>query len=205
MLPYYKSGSTWDGAERVYSEVFRSLATRSPAGTRILDAGCGNGYLSFLLAERGFQSEGADPSETGIEIARRTYSGIPFHCMDLTKPTEALRPFDVVTCIEVIEHVYSPRSLLETIFRSLKPGGTLILTTPYHGYVKNLAIVGAGRFDAHFSPLYEGGHIKFFSIRTLSQLQQDVGFRDVKIKGIGRVSYLWKTMFSVSQKPLSTS
>jgi 2-polyprenyl-6-hydroxyphenyl methylase/3-demethylubiquinone-9 3-methyltransferase len=105
----------------------------------------------------------------------------------------------------VIEHVYAPRLLLATLFRVLKPGGKLILSTPYHGYVKNLAVIASGRFDRHFNPLWDNGHIKFFSMRTLDQILHEAGFREIKIRGIGRAPYLWKTMLVTAQKPLQKS
>src|SRR5262249_18747619 len=105
-------------------------------------------------------------------------------------------------CIEVIEHVYAPRLLAATLFRALKPGGKLILSTPYHGYLKNLAVIASGRFDQHFNPLWDHGHIKFFSMETLDQILREGGFRGIKIRGIGRAPYLWKTMLATVQKPL---
>jgi len=64
--------------------------------------------------------------------------------------------------VEVIEHLYSPKTYLANIYNWLKDDGYLILTTPYHGYLKNLAIALFNKFDNHFNPLWEGGHIKFF-------------------------------------------
>ena len=69
--------------------------------------------------------------------------------------------FDAVTSTEVIEHLFSPRSLPRFAARVLLPAGYLILSTPYHGYIKNLALSITGKWDRHFSPLWDGGHIKF--------------------------------------------
>jgi 2-polyprenyl-3-methyl-5-hydroxy-6-metoxy-1,4-benzoquinol methylase len=201
MYEYSKPGSTWDGSALVYGKVFEALA-EFPAGSKVLDVGCGNGHLSGLLSDRGFQSYGVDPSETGIAVARRENPAVSFTCLDLSKDTYNLRDFDAITCIEVIEHVYAPRLLLASIFRVLKPGGMLVLSTPYHGYAKNLAVMLSGRFDRHFDPLWDDGHIKFFSEETLARVLRGTGFSDISIQGLGRVPYLWKTMLAIARKPV---
>jgi len=200
MYEYHKTGSTWDGSAAVYAHVLRALEG-IPKDARVLDAGCGNGYLSSLLAERGFESHGADPSETGIALARKTYPLAHFTCMDLTEGDLPQGSFEAVTCVEVIEHVYAPRLLLSSLFKALRPGGKLVLTTPYHGYAKNLALAMSGRFDQHFNPLWDHGHIKFFSRRTLGTAIRETGFEQVKICGIGRVPALWKTMLATARRP----
>lgn len=85
-------------------------------------------------------------------------------------------------------------------FRSLiAPGGVGVLSTPFHGYLKNLAVVGAGRFDSHFDPLWEGGHLKFFSIPKLRQLLLESGFSRPAFHRIGRVPFLAKSVIAVVQ------
>src|SRR5437868_13006235 len=107
MYEYSNTGSTWDGSGAVYSRVFRELEGHAH-GSYVLDAGCGNGHLSALLHERGFESVGVDPSETGIVLAQNACPSARFACLDLTTELGDLTPasFDAVTCIEVIEHVY---------------------------------------------------------------------------------------------------
>ena len=200
MYEYRAAGSTWNGDSTVYQKVLRAMP-QLPTGARVLDAGCGNGYFGSLLAGQGFQVCGLDPSASGIEVARHTYPDISFVCADLSQPPSGLAAFDAITCVEVIEHVYAPHKILRTLIGLLKPGGSLVLTTPYHGYVKNVAVALSGRFDTHFNPLWDDGHIKFFSHRTLSQALQDAGFADIHIKGVGRMPYLWKSMLVTALKP----
>jgi len=59
----------------------------------------------------------------------------------------------------VIEHLFLPRALLRFAAKVLKPSGSLILSTPYHGYLKNLALALTGKLDKHFTVLWDGGHI----------------------------------------------
>ncbi|TAF47005.1 MAG: hypothetical protein EAZ64_01050 [Sphingobacteriales bacterium] len=73
-------------------------------------------------------------------------------------------------------------------------GGELIISTPYHGYFKNLLIALTGNFDRHFTVLWDGGHIKFWSINTLTKLLEEKQFTVTKFVGCGRFPLLWKSM-----------
>ena len=109
--------------------------------------------------------------------------------------------FPVVTSLEVAEHVYAPRHYAATLFDLLEPGGTAIVSTPYHGYWKNLAMALTGKLDAHFTALWDHGHIKFWSIRTLGELLREAGFVDIRFERVGRVPVLAKSMIAVARKP----
>ena len=76
-----------------------------------------------------------------------------------------------------------------------------MISTPYHGYIKNVALAVTGKLDAHFTALWDGGHIKFFSIATLSQLLEEAGLRDITFKRVGRVPVLAKSMLAIARRP----
>ncbi len=76
----------------------------------------------------------------------------------------------------------------------------MVLSTPYHGYLKNLAISLIGGWDRHFTVHWEGGHIKFFSKRTLVRMAAAVGFRNIEFYGAGRLSGLWKSVVMTGRK-----
>ena len=112
--------------------------------------------------------------------------------------------FDVVISVEVIEHLFYPRELLKAAKRCLKPNGQLILTTPYHGYWKNLVLSLSGKMDAHFHVLWDGGHIKFFSVKTLRSLLKAEGYTDINFQFAGRYPFFCDLVYvnpsgSVSQ------
>jgi len=117
----------------------------------------------------------------------------------------ATEPFDLVYSVEVIEHLYDPRSFMAGCFAATKPGGRFICTTPYHGYLKNLAISVVGGWDKHASPLFDGGHIKLFSRKTLASLMTEAGFDRITFHGSGRYPYLWKSMVMQGVRPDPTS
>lgn len=180
------------------------LAGSLDSTTRVLDIGCGAGGLCGVFLRSGCQVVGIDPSQTGIAVARRTFPRARFEVRgvnDVSLPALGEAAFDLVVSIEVIEHLYMPRKLLAAAFDVLKPGGKLVITTPYHGYLKNLALAACNRWDGHLSALWDGGHIKFFSRATLSALFDEAGFRDLRFRGIGRAPYLWRSMAIVGVKP----
>lgn len=179
----------------VWGPVLRRLAGL-PAGSRVLDAGCGNGHFARELRERGLSVCGLDLEESGVLQARRLCPDIRFAVASVYDDIRALfgQEFDAVISLEVIEHLYDPRMFIRRIRECLSVGGLLVLSTPYHGYLKNLLIALTGKFDAHVSPLWDGGHIKFWSPRTLCALLEEGGFRFQTLDGAGRVPYLWKSM-----------
>lgn len=173
-------------------------------GARVLDIGCGNGYWIGQFLEKGYDAVGADPSDNGMAIARRVFPKGRFYHTIVTENflkeiNEA--PFDVVLSTEVVEHVYAPRLWARAAFSCLKPGGRLICSTPYHGYFKNLVLAVLNKYDRHWDPLWDGGHIKFWSCRTLTKLLQEAGFENVQFRGAGRAPYLWMSMVLSADKP----
>ena len=107
---------------------------------------------------------------------------------------------DLIICLEVVEHLFNPQLLVETARNVLKPGGHVIISTPYHGYLKNLALALFNKWDFHHHPERVGGHIKFWSSSTLRSLFEKDSFRAVQFRGAGRAPYLWNSMIWVFQK-----
>ena len=165
----------------------------------LLDVGCGNGWMASFLIENGYSVYGTDASVSGIEQARKKHPD-RFFVQDLTKdeiPNEiSAISFDTIISTEVVEHLYDPRKYITFCKNVLKKngGGELFLSTPYHGYLKNLVMATTGSFDKHFTALWDGGHIKFWSRATLTQLLTEQGFKVSEFKGSGRFPYLWKSM-----------
>ncbi len=180
-------------------------ASSPDAPLRVLDLGCGNGSFSHFIANQGFNVTGVEDSASGIALAKQTYSDCCFFqgsIYDLDLP-QHYHSFDVVLAVEVIEHLFYPKELARVAKRYLRPGGTLVITTPYHGYLKNLTMAVIGKLDRHFTVLWDGGHIKFFSVPTLRQLVLDEGFANPQFKFAGRFPYLWKGMVCASTLPPS--
>lgn len=168
-------------------------------GQRILDAGCGIGEFSeWFNSKLNLESIGIDYSQAAIDHAQKLHHGAMFEQAtpaDMVDKYEGY--FDAVFSSEVIEHLFDVDGYLQSIHALLRPGGTLILTTPFHGLVKNLAITMFG-FERHFDP--RGQHIRFFTRRTLSHCLEDHGFHIRVITGYGRPRPLWKSFFVIAAK-----
>ena len=178
-------------------ELIVQKALPSSSTLRILDLGCGNGHLSYLIAQQGYEVVGIDDSESGIKFARLSYPNCQFiqsSIYDLSGNNDLETSFDVVISAEVIEHLLYPKELVRAAKKCLKPNGRLILTTPYHGYLKNLVLALSGKLDRHFTVLWDGGHVKFFSVDTLKTMLESEGFTDMQFKFAGRLPLLWKSM-----------
>ena len=169
---------------------------------RVLDIGCGNGALVARLVERGLTVTGIDSSASGIDVARASVPRAQFAAQSVDGDLGILAPssFDAAVSMEVIEHLFNPRALVRLAHRVLKPGGHLIVTTPYHGFLKNLALSATNGWDKHLNPLWDGGHIKFFSQNTLSELISTEGFAVLSARGAGRVPGLWKSLVVVARR-----
>jgi 2-polyprenyl-3-methyl-5-hydroxy-6-metoxy-1,4-benzoquinol methylase len=195
----------WRDSEPKLSQAYLALpiigALRQLRAQKILDLGCGNGALSHYLQRQGFSVLGCDVDQMGVDIASLSCSGAMFKKVGVYDSPCALGEtgFDVVVSTEVIEHLFMPAALPRFANEVLKPGGYLIITTPYHGYLKNLLICLAGKWDSHHTPLWDGGHIKFWSYRSLSALLESNGFDVIGFRGAGRVYGLWKSMVIIAR------
>jgi ubiquinone/menaquinone biosynthesis C-methylase UbiE len=139
------------------------FAARYVEGKHVLDIGCGEGYGSATLAEKATHVVGTDRSEEVIKYAAAKYPlpNIEFRCMPAEKHAFPDESFDVVVCLELIEHVQNYVAVMEEMHRLLKPGGILILSTP------NKNVTSPGRE----TPIHDF-HVHEFTIRELQELCQ---------------------------------
>ena len=137
-----------------------------------LDLGCGNGFLTNKISKFFKETHGFDVSESGIEIAKRNSDqNTKFFQTNLNLENIKEDSYNVVTLIEVIEHVYDPENFLKLIKSKMKKDSKIIISTPFHGYLKNLAISLMNKFDHHFDPLWLHGHIKFFKENSIKNYE----------------------------------
>jgi 2-polyprenyl-3-methyl-5-hydroxy-6-metoxy-1,4-benzoquinol methylase len=175
-----------------------------PSIRRVLDTGCGDGNFAASIAAGGYELHGLDLSDSGVRIAQSRNVGTfrKGSVYDpLTAPFDSVDSFDAIIAIEVVEHLYSPRIFAKGAYDALRPGGRLIVTTPYWGYLKNVVLAITGRLDRSLTSLWDGGHIKHWSRKTLTTLMEEQGFEVIGFEGAGRGFYLWNGMMLVGRKP----
>lgn len=158
----------------------------SLAGKRVVDVGCGGGILSEGMAQRGAKVLGIDMGEAPLSVARLhgLESGVEVEYRQMTVEDLAAQEagsFDVVTCLEMLEHVPQPASVISACAKLLKPGGQLFLSTINRNPKAFLfAIVGA---EHVLKMLPKGTHEykKFIKPSELTHYvrQADLNFHDI--------------------------
>ena len=197
---YSSVAPTWDDSY-IYQRIEYWL-TQQQAKT-VFELGCGNGQAVKRLLERGFDVTAIEASESGGALAQKLCPTARIEiCSVYDDLAVRFHQFDAVVSMDVVEHLYAPNVFAQRCFEVLKPGGIALISTPYHGYLKNLAIALAGKWDSHHAPLWEHGHIKFFSRATLTKLFSEQGMTLSAFERLGRVPVLAKSMLGVFKKPL---
>jgi 2-polyprenyl-3-methyl-5-hydroxy-6-metoxy-1,4-benzoquinol methylase len=163
----------------VIGERILELVDQCELRGRVLDFGAGIGQLTRKLSamDRFEQISGVDllPRPECLPPA------ISWHCLDLSEggalPSES---FDVVIAAEVIEHLENPREIAREWYRVLRPGGTVILSTPNNESLRSLAaLVMRGHFVAFDDRCYPA-HITALLRKDLLRILTEAGFADVR-------------------------
>ncbi|MDB5035984.1 MAG: hypothetical protein JWQ98_3225 [Chlorobi bacterium] len=152
--------------------VAESLLPPDPRGLRVLELGGGIGELSRRMTAKGIDVTFVDLSEHNILKAREM--GLEAHRLDLNQglPPFGDGMFDGVVMLEIIEHVVAAEALLDEVYRVLKPGGFLILSTPNFAFFLNRFKILLGGLSGD-----EGYHYRFFTVRSLGRQLRNAGFR----------------------------
>jgi len=143
---------------------------------RILDIGCGPGIFLAEALSRGWAPYGFDLSDFAIRYANKELGLHNVKKMDAEDIDYKDNSFEAITLFHVIEHVLNPRELMETSYRIIKQGGILIIETP------DICTRRAKKAGADWKYLKIPEHLNYFSLKTLSRLLNEVGFRPLKTK-----------------------
>ncbi len=108
-------------------------------GRRTLDAGCGDGYGTAILAVAASEALGVDISPEAVQSAIQTYQkpNLSYKIVDLADIPFERESFDAVVCFEVFEHLEEPDKLLAGIRTVMSHGGVLVISTPNASYIKS--------------------------------------------------------------------
>ena len=166
-----------------------SAALKPLAGKRAVDVGCGAGLLAEPLARMGAAVTGVDAAAGNIAVATAHAAGqglaIDYRCVDIADAgfADALGHFDLVTSMEVIEHVADPHLFLSALGERLAEGGLMILSTPNRTAASRLLLVEAAE---RIGMVPRGTHDwdKFITPEELTLLAEDIGLRVRDVRGL---------------------
>jgi 2-polyprenyl-6-hydroxyphenyl methylase / 3-demethylubiquinone-9 3-methyltransferase len=155
------------------------------AGKRALDMGCGAGLLAEPLARLGGDVTGIDAAPENIAAAQRHAlgTGLTIDYRIGEGPPEVGAPFDLITCLEVIEHVGEPAGFVAQLAGALAPGGLMILSTPNRTALSRLALISIGE---SVGGIPRGTHDwdAFLTPDELSGQVSDAGLRVIDTRGL---------------------
>jgi 2-polyprenyl-6-hydroxyphenyl methylase/3-demethylubiquinone-9 3-methyltransferase len=166
------------------------INARAPlAGKRVLDVGCGGGILAESMARKDADVTGIDLSDKALKVAdlHSLESGIRVHYEKIAVEDLAARQpgaFDVVTCMEMLEHVPDPTSIVRACAALTKPGGRLFFSTLNRNPKAYLFAILGAEYLLHMLPRGTHDYAKFLTPAELSRFIREAGLELDALKGL---------------------
>jgi ubiquinone/menaquinone biosynthesis C-methylase UbiE len=166
-------------------------------GDSVLDVGCGNGHLLYQLRHRFGRLVGLEYSAHRLEQAKVNLSEFAFWpVLGSAEDMNAIDSgsIDCVVLADTIEHIPDVYAAANELLRVLRPGGLLVINTPNIAFLKKRILLMLGRFPSTSQPneglgsdiLFDGGHLHYFTFRSLALLLERAGFVVEARIGYGR-------------------
>ena len=158
-------------------------------GKKVLDVGCGGGILSEAMAAVGAEVSGIDLSEKALKVAKLHllesglkvgYQMIAAETLAEQKPGE----FDVVTCMEMLEHVPQPASIVAACARLVKPGGHVFFSTLNRNSKSYLFAVIGAEYILNLLPRGTHDYAKFITPAELARMTRGAGLETGELIGL---------------------
>jgi 2-polyprenyl-6-hydroxyphenyl methylase/3-demethylubiquinone-9 3-methyltransferase len=158
-------------------------------GKRVVDVGCGGGILAEAMAQRGARVTGIDLSEKSLRVAElhRLESGAAVaYERAMAEEFAAAHPgeFDVVTCMELLEHVPQPSSVVAACARLVKPGGQVFFSTINRNPKSYLFAVVGAEYILRLLPRGTHDYLRFIKPSELARFAREAGLRPEEVLGM---------------------
>ena len=165
------------------NEIYDTASSVLEGGEKILDLGCGAGRFSLYIRGKFKEIHGVEIAEERLRIARGQEMFLSVANINESLPYKD-NMFNAVSCLDVIEHLIDPGSVLKEIYRVLRPNGQLVLTTPNFRYFRNIdRLVFKGAFphtsSDTFVCVWGEGHLHYFTRKDLAGLLKNAGFEKI--------------------------
>lgn len=175
--------------KKIYAAILVCIKSLNPSS--VLEVGSGMGMLGDAVSKLGIRYVGIEPDSAQLSLCRNRYpelNVIEGSCYEPAKKYN-LGEFDLVFSTDVIEHLYLPKHLISFKIDHVKTGGYILTCTPDFGsYWKNILYSFANKWDVVHSPWWDGGHIKFFSQKSLQMMLERQGLADFQWSTITNVN-----------------
>ncbi len=150
---------------------------------RVLDVGCGPGWLAKALTEAGHTVVGVDIAEADGAASRMSR----FLVADLAHglPDEVGGDFDLVVAADIVEHLADPAGLLGDMAARVRPQGSLVISVPNIGHWYPRFRIAAGRFDYDQRGVLDATHLRFFTRRRFLRVAEEAGLERVAHRHTG--------------------
>ncbi|MEE8331426.1 MAG: bifunctional 2-polyprenyl-6-hydroxyphenol methylase/3-demethylubiquinol 3-O-methyltransferase UbiG [Acidimicrobiia bacterium] len=168
----------------------------TPAGAAVLDIGCGGGLLAEAIADLGFPVTGIDRSQASVAAGHDRARNVRYVVGDAGRLPFADDSFDVVTAMEVLEHVADPAAVVAEAGRILKPGGLFFFAGPNRTRLSRLVVIDLAQRWRWSAVLPEDLHEwhRFIAPAELTTLASAAGISIDEVTGVGpRLSVLSAT------------
>ena len=174
-------------------------------GKNVLDIGCGGGLLTEELAKRGATVTGLDISDVSLSIARQHSKQFNLEILYINSTIEDfasnnIQKFDVITCMEMLEHVPDPRSVIESCARLINPGGDIFLSTLNRNLPTYIFAVIFAEYLLNLLPVGTHDYSRFIRPSELFSWCQTYGLEVKDISGINYLPFINK--FSLNKNPV---
>lgn len=181
--------------ETVPGKIYRHVRP----GQRVLDVGCGGGFLAMHLSRKGAIVSGLERNPEAAALARAHCARVIEGDIAAGDPLDPDARFDVIVCADVLEHLPAPDQALGRLARHLEADGCFLISVPNVAHYKIRLGLLAGRFDYEDSGILDRTHLRFFTRRTALAMIEACGLRPEVVDVVwgvplGRLRRAWPRM-----------